>query len=330
MSDANSDDIRWIKEKIVDGYKFKKHATKDLWIEQPTFEGLLGTPQFKNDAERVEKFFKRNNNWEVTKNSKEFRQGSKCTDLLYITAARYLYVTHVLYLMSGGKLMPCSNSKTDKKKISIPVSGVCYPQPYGTASCTSDYDVGLVGKDAGILTKNFNEYFQNAKTGFGKPSELVFDTNVYAFTLEYAMPYLFVDFPDPAFARNVEKEENTVKYRMQEVASAYYKVFKYNEGFFGVFEEGARKEMKAPKSKGELDAWLEHFKRLNKQVPMKLGNGNWPSRKDHNDVYQERVQDMSSKGGYKADLLGILEENYKPSLFKTESLYNTIREFSLA
>lgn len=304
MSDANADDIRWIKEKIVDGYKFKKHATKDLWIEQPTFEGLLGTPQFKSDAERVEKFFKRNNDWEVTKNSPQFRKGSKCTDLLYITAARYLYVTYVLYLKSGGKLIPCSNSATDRKKISIPVSGVCYPKPYGTASCTSDYDVGLIGKDTGTLTKNFNEYFQNPKTGFGKPSELVFDTNVYAFTLEYAMPYLFTDFPNPAFAKNVEKEENTVKYRMQEVASAYYKVFKYNEDFFKVLKAGAEEKIKAVQSKKALNDWLKHFADLNTKVPMKLGNGKGPSRKDHNDVYQKRVEDMSKQGGYKADLLG--------------------------
>ena len=306
MSDPNADDIRWIKEKIVDGYKFKKHASKDLWIEQPTFEGLLGTPQFKSDAERVERFFKRNNDWEVTKNSPQFRQGSQCTDLLYITAARYLYVTHVLYLMSGGKLIPCSNSG---KKISIPASGVCYPTPYGTASCTSDYDVGLVGRDAGILTKKFNEYFQNSKTGFGKPSELVFDTNVYAFTLEYAMPYLFADFPNPAFAKNVEKEENTVKYKMQEVASAYYKVFKYNEGFFEVLKAGAEKEIKAVQSMKDLVDWLKQFADLNKQVPFKLGtDGKWPSRKDHNDVYQKRVEDMSKQGGYTLknieDLLG--------------------------
>ena len=224
---------------------------------------------------------------------------------MYITAARYLYVTHVLYLKSGGKLIPCSSSG---KKITIPASGVCYPKPYGTASCTSDYDVGLVGRDAGILTKNFNEYFQNREP-FEKPSELVFDTNVYAFTLEYAMPHLFADFPNPDFAKNVEKEEKTVKYRMQEVASAYYKVFKYNKGFFEVLKEGAEKEIKAGQAKKDLVFWLKRFEDLNREeVPMKLGNGRWPSRKDHNNVYQKRVEDMSKQGGYTLknikDLLG--------------------------
>ena len=195
-------DVRWIEKNIVDRYKFEKDATKDLWIKLPTFEGLLGSKEFTKNAEKVEGFFKLNNNWEVTKNSEEFRQDGKCTDLLYITAARYLYVTHVLYFTSGGNLMPCSYSETDKTKISIPKS-VCYIKPYGTASCTSDYDAALVGKDAGIVTKKFNQYFQ---TEFRRPSELVFDTNVYAFTLEYAIPYFFADFKDPAFAGNVEKK----------------------------------------------------------------------------------------------------------------------------
>jgi len=171
---ANQQDLAWMKTDIVDKYKFLKDVSRDIWTYQPDFKGLLGTPEFVAAADRVKKFFVRNNDWETTKKNLEFRTTQSCLNLLYITAARYLFVTHVLHVQSGNKLQPCVS--TPDRKIEIPDSGVCYPAPYGSATCTSDYDVGLVGKDAGVLTEKFNAYFQGAQ-GFGKPSELVFDTN---------------------------------------------------------------------------------------------------------------------------------------------------------
>ena len=303
-------DLKLMKTKIVDKYKFVKDAKRDIWTYQPDFKGHLGTPEFVAAADWVKKFFVRNNDWESTKRNPDFRTAQSCINLLYITAARYLFVTHVLYVQSGGKLQPCVS--TPDKKITIPDSGVCYPAPYGSATCTSDYDVGLVGKDAGFLTEKFNQYFQGAQ-GFGKPSELVFDTNVYAFTLEYAMPFLFVKLPG-TFATGVEKNEQTINFKMQELASAYYKVFKYNENFFHTLVNEAKEAMtrNATKSKTRLDAWLTIFQNMNAEVPMKPeGALKSPKafRTAHNNEYQKLVKAMSV-AGYNKQLLG----NYKKTV----------------
>ena len=308
---ANQQDLAWIKTNIVDRYAFEKDSTRDIWTSQPDFKAALGTPEFIAAAGRVKTFFDRNNDWETSKKNPEFRTKDSCTNLLYITAARYLLVTHILYEQSGKKLAPCA--RTVDEKIVIPDSGVCYPAPYGSATCTSDYDVGLVGKDAGFLTEKFNAYFQGVN-GFGKPSELVFDTNVYAFTLEYAMPFLFTKLP-VNFAKDVEKNEQTINVKMQELASAYYKVFKYNENFFQSMVTGAKEAMTATKSKAQLEVWLDTFNELRAQVPMRLGGGSLNSldafRTAHNDQYQTLVKTMTDNGGYKAEFLG----NYAHTVF---------------
>ena len=294
-----------MKTNIVDKYKFVKDDTKDMWTEQPDFKGILGTPEFVGAADRVKKFFDRNNDWDTTKKNPEFRTAQSCLNLLYITAARYLLVTHILYVQSGGKLQPCVRTADDN--ITIPDSGVCYPAPYGSATCTSDYDVGLVGKDAGFLTEKFNNYFQGPQ-GFRKPSELVFDTNVYAFTLEYAMPSLFVKLPG-TFAAGVQRNEQTINFKMQELASAYYKVYKYNGNFFQALvygTDGALASMTAVKSKAQLIVWLNTFQAMDAKVPMKP-EGALSSlkafRTAHNNEYQALVKDMSV-AGYKPNLLG--------------------------
>ena len=299
----NQLDLAWIREHIVDRYGFVKDPTKDIWTKQPDFKGSLETPEFVAAANQVKKFFDRNSDWETTKTNPEFRTAQSCLNLLYITAARYLLVTHILYVESSKKLQPCES--TTDKKIRIPDSGVCYPAPYGSATCTSDYDVGLVGKDAGDLTEKFNAYFQGAQ-GFGQPSELVFDTNVYAFTLEYAMPFLFVKLPS-SFVAGVEKNELKIEWRMQELASAYYKVFKYNGIFFQKMVDAAMDKITAKKSKKELKKWLNTFQEMNDKVPMKLEGTSREHLKTfrtaHNNQYQELVKVMS-KAGYNPSLLG--------------------------
>jgi hypothetical protein len=109
-------------------------------------------------------------------------------------------------------------------------------------TCTFDYDVGLIGKDSGTVTAKFNEYFQDV---FGKPSKIIFDTNVYAFTLEYAMPSIFSGLPN-RFADVVRQRENTANCKMQELASSYYKVYKYNEQFAKQLSETAMSNLKDP------------------------------------------------------------------------------------
>ena len=312
LSDAaNQQDLAWMKTNIVDKYRFVKDATRDIWTKQPDFKGLLGTPEFVATANRVKTFFDRNNDWETTKRNPDFRTAQSCLNLLYITAARYLLVTHILYVQSGNKLHPCVT--TVEKTIAIPDSGVCYPAPYGSATCTSDYDVGLIGKNAGFLTEKFNTYFQGAQE-FGKPSELVFDTNVYAFTLEYAMPFLFAKLPGN-FAAGVARNEQTIDFKMQELAGAYYKVFKYNRGFFDALVTKAEESMtpQADKSKKQLKFWLDTFNAMDVKVPM-TRRGALASlrafRTAHNNEYQKLVKEMSV-AGYNPKLLG----NYKKIIF---------------
>ena len=287
----------------MDRYGFLKDAKRDVWIKQPSFQGVLGNNEFIAAAERVQQFFYRNNNWETTKKNPKFRTKVSCINLLYITAARYLLVTHILYLESDKKLIPCS--RTNDKKIAIPDSGVCFPEPYGSASCTSDYDVGLIGKDAGYLTEKFNRYFQDVAE-FRKPSEMVFDTNVYAFTLEFSMPFLFSGLPKN-FVKGVELNEETANFKMQELASAYYKVFKYNEVFFKTLETSAKKAMTAENFKNKLTIWLNAFDKLNDIVPMRV-NGNLNTlealRTSHNNEYQRYVKEISTAGGYYPNFLG--------------------------
>lgn len=294
----------------MDRYGFVKDPAMDAWTKQPDFKEAIGTQEFITAADRVKTFFDHHSDWDTTKQSPAFRSKESCLKLLYITAARYLLVTHILYVQSGEKVIPCE--RTADNKIEIPDS-VCYPKPYGGASCTSDYDVGLIGKDAGYLTEKFNDYFQSAD-GFGKPSEIVFDTNVYAFTLEYAMSFLFAKLP-PNFASGVEQNEQTTYYKMQELASAYYKVFKYNEKFFQTMEVGAKIAMRdAMKSKGELEVWLNTYKGMNAEAPMKLGDvlkNREELRTAHNEEYAKYVKGMSEKGGYNPDFLG----NYIPIVF---------------
>lgn len=317
QNDPDTDDLKWMKTNIVDKYGFKKDPKKDIWVFQPNFAGKIGTPDFEKDAKRIKEFFERNNDWEAMK--KKFRTPTSCLQLLYITAARYLYVTHVLYVLSAKTLKPCVRTAAKKIEIMIPDS-VCFPEPYGSASCTSDYDVGLVGKDAGTLTEKFNNFFQDVKE-FGKPSEIVFDTNVYAFTLEYAMPFLFAKLPSE-FATGVENKEKTLKYKMQELASAYFKVYKYNVKYFNTMVDGAISSMKgAPKSKVFLEKWLDTFKSLNALVPFRLedvkGKGKTP-RQVHNDEYQALVKGMSLKGGYESQLL---DELAKALIYAAEAYH---------
>ena len=283
-------------DEIIKNYGFKKHPVADMWTEQPSFEGRLGTENFKTAAEKAEQFFlKFNKNrgispWEllqkVTKN-----QNYK---LLKITAARYLLVTHILWLVSGKKLTACKEKRDNYTGIPqswrIPEGGVCFLKPYGSATYKSDYDVGLIGKDSGTVTQEFNRYFEDK---FKIPSELVFDTNVYAFTLEFAMPKMFPNLPR-SFISDLHNLEEMGRYKMQELDSAYYKVFKYNEGSFKVMKKGAIDEIKYKKAKKLLLDWLEEFEKLNTQVALRQMDTKLVEfRLAHNEKYQEYLQSMS-------------------------------------
>ena len=58
---------------------------------------------------------------------------------------------------------------------------------------------------------------------FGKPSELVLDTNIYAYSLEYSMPSLFENL-GAFYNILMPKLDFEPKYQMLELAGAYMKV----------------------------------------------------------------------------------------------------------
>ena len=302
---VDKEDITWM-DKIIKKYGFREQPGADMWTEQPSFEHDLGTENFKTFAKKAKQFFlkfKKNGGkspWELLQ---EVTEGHN-NILLKITAARYLLVTHILWHVSKGTLTACKEKRSSYTKIpqswEIPKHGVCFPKPYGSATYKSDYDIGLIGKDSGTVTQEFNSYFQAT---FGIPSELVFDTNVYAFTLEFAMPAMFTSLP-PLFTFGLHILEQMKWYKMQELASAYYKVFKYNEDFFKEMKKEATDKIEDEMAKKVLRFWLGTFEDMNKQVPLQQKSTPLAKfRLDHNKKYQEYLQSMSQgeTGGYQRE-----------------------------
>ncbi len=131
-----------------------------------------------------------------------------------------MYVTYLLYVHSKYKLEACEHEPLHGK-IKF-TSEVCFLPPYGTTSATSDYDVGLVGKKSGFVASEFNTEFEKP-AAFGKPSEIVFDTNIYGYSLEYSMPSLFVELPG-FYTLLMPKLDFNPRFQMLELAGAYVKV----------------------------------------------------------------------------------------------------------
>ena len=151
-----------------------------------------GTKYFEIIAGVAELFFKSWLSWDDILENHVDRNAAgeiiNCEEMLWISAARYIYYTHVLYTHNN-QLTLCEE---EGDKIIEPES-VCYPEQSGSLTCTSDADVWLVGKDAGKLVAAFNEYFEN-NIACGNPctSAILMDNNMYAFSLEFAVPQLFV------------------------------------------------------------------------------------------------------------------------------------------
>lgn len=218
--------IDWFQKCIVTYYCFQKDAKKASWVKQPSFEGELNKEHFKRAAEVARDFF-------IGKKWKgpgglvpTWKPEDNCNKLLYITAARYVYVTFLLYEESDGKLEPCKVDPKTKKVIVHEFA--CYPAPYGSADCTSDYDVGLVGPKSGELAGDFNDKFEEV---FAAPSEEIFDTNIYAFSLEYALPSMFDGLTD-SFKKDLKEMEASDNYKMQDLTSALFKIKKYDSDYY--------------------------------------------------------------------------------------------------
>ncbi len=121
----------------------------------------------------------------------------KCLNLLYVIAARYLYVIYVLNKINveGKTFGHCV--KHPNGDFTVPSDGVCFLTPLSHVTCTSDHDVALIGQRSGTVASQFNKFFTLSVgtdaeiPGFARTSGEVLDTNVYAFTLEYSMPQAF-------------------------------------------------------------------------------------------------------------------------------------------
>ena len=107
----------------------------------------------------------------------------------------------------------------------------CHPVNYGSLDCTSDEDIGLIGKKAGILVKAFNKYFDKT---FEKTSEQIMDTNVYAYSVEYAVPSLFIFRGDESksYQENMLEKDSTQEYKIQDITVALYKIKNTMKGCF--------------------------------------------------------------------------------------------------
>ena len=115
---------------------------------------------------------------------------------------------------------------------------------------------------------------------------------------------MFLKIPD-TFAAKVEKLETKVKYKMQELASAYYKVFKYNNDFYTALTNSAQNNMLAAPLQ-VLNGWLTSFGDLNTAESFRKGpdTSDHDFRLAHNNKYQEFVAEVSQHGGYVPDMKG--------------------------
>jgi len=233
--------VEWFGKCIAEFYCFGKDDNKKSWKKQPSFEVRhMNSEYFKVAASVAETFFKGkdgNRRWMGVTGLLAWKDKDDCKSMLSITAARYLFITHVLFEESrpqdaegkaipgaDGRLTPCVNEVQPDKKTKIKTPDyACYPVPYGSATCTSDYDIGLVGPKSGELAANFNDRFAEL---FSASSEDVFDSKIYAVTLEYAMPQLFAGYPQD-FVTAVNQMHEVEKYKMQDLVSALQKLKKY-------------------------------------------------------------------------------------------------------
>ena len=83
----NAKDIKFFKKCITEVYCYQKSLSADKWVTLPTYEAKF-TSYFTDSAKRIERFFIRNNDWNMILESKQLRDGGSCPFLLHIIAAR--------------------------------------------------------------------------------------------------------------------------------------------------------------------------------------------------------------------------------------------------
>ena len=238
---TGEDFLRFCRDCIADHYGFEASDDKTMWTKPlPNFGKEVQTwPQsFRVIAKGTEKFFQKKGtsgkvrNWnEIKDEIKSVNKGKFCENMLYIIAARQLYVTYVMKKVSNSQSFQLCE-ETEDEDVVIP-DFACYPKNSGSARCTSDYDVGLIGPKSGTVVDKYFKYF---KDNFKMTSDALFDNNLYAYDLEMAMPEIFVLGKNPG--KDAKQHEKFLKkfpskvlqcpdFQMQDLALAYFKVFMY-------------------------------------------------------------------------------------------------------
>ena len=270
--------INWLEKCVAEPLGFIRNKDNSAWSYVPSFGATekcdltgefckLGEEVFTNYLMDVagkvaEKFFKTFSNWEETKSNPNHIFGADwkvlCGKLLDISAARHIYYISILYELSNKAISTCEERN---KKYLVP-DDYCYPVNYGSLTCTSDEDVGLIGPKAGILVKKFNNYFEEKFNGIS--SEKVMDTNVYAYSLEYAMPqkFEFQGEKGKQYKEAMENNEKTREWKVEDIVVALYKVKKYDESKFTVLQKQFKDELTSKELKDSFDRKIKALESL--------------------------------------------------------------------
>ena len=229
------DEVDFFKRCIVQIYGFRIKDPKrpiEFLSPLPSFtKEQVSKNTFEQAALIVEGFIMKHKSWKTISKTFVKMKGTQienCEDMLYITAARYLYYIYVLH-----KQMPtiteCKTENDINKRIILPDNSACYPQQAGSLMCTSDADVSLVGELSGVTASQYNTYF---KQKYGEQpicgenedelctTDVLMDNNIYALSLEFAVPELFVI--DKALPNSKKENYKNFKVRLANIERNRY------------------------------------------------------------------------------------------------------------
>ena len=274
----DEDFVKFCKECIEKPYGFKASDDMKMWKKPlPNFENDLKKGSFIKIAEGAEKFFKKETggktrDWDQLKSEYKYKfMYGACQNMLHIVAARQLYVTYVITKVGPQDIKLCETQGNKGEEQFIIPTSACFPRNPGSARCSSDYDVSLIGPKAGGIVSDYWKYF---KKTFGMSSEALFDNNLYAFSLEMALPELFVAGDSPGkiqkehaeFLKWLEsKRKNTADHQMQDIALAYFKVFMYNKDENARLIKQAKDCLAKEPYQGALKSWFNKLKAVKRE-----------------------------------------------------------------
>ena len=242
------DAVKFFKDCIVDyfGFKMIPNPTDDdttnfIAFDEKTFPNFAQKESFgplhssfNPIAKAIEVFFTKSGSWKNLVTDEFFKyvrpntEFVVCKNLLFVVAARYAYYTNKLSQLTEYRLTLCK--KDSKGRYYLPDS-VCYPENAGSLTCTSDADVGLVGKNAGVAIDEYNKAIAQLKCSTGSKkvncdSETMMDNNMFAYSLELATPKMFVyedkeqNKQHEGMIKDLENMDKLLSIKMLDIAQA--------------------------------------------------------------------------------------------------------------